>query len=49
MTIFTRNGDDKDAIETAIKVVDAATQVFANRRMDQSIHTALSGKSVEEL
>lgn len=47
--IIARNGDDKDAIETQIKAVDAATQIFANRRMDQSIHTALSGKSVDQI
>lgn len=47
--IIARNGDDKDAIETQIKAVDAATQTFANRRMDQSIHTALSGKSVDQI
>jgi molecular chaperone HscA len=47
--IIARNGDDKDAIETQIKAVDHATQTFANRRMDKSIHTALSGKSVEQI
>lgn len=47
--IVARNGDDKDAIEAKIKAVDDATQTFANRRMDKSIHAALSGKSVSEL
>lgn len=47
--IVARNGDDKDTIEAQIKHVDAATQTFANRRMDQSIHTALSGKSVDQI
>ncbi|MFT4928456.1 MAG: molecular chaperone HscA [Phenylobacterium sp.] len=47
--IMARNGEDRDIIEAAIKVVDHATQEFANRRMDQSIQTALSGKSVSEL
>ena len=47
--IIARKGDDRDAIEAQIKVVDEATQVFANRRMDQSIHEALSGKSVDEI
>ena len=47
--IVARNGEDKDAIEAQIKVVDAATQTFANRRMDQSIHTARSGKSVDQI
>jgi molecular chaperone HscA len=47
--IAARNGDNRDAIEATIKVVDEATQTFANRRMDQSIHQALSGKSVNEI
>ena len=47
--IIARNGNDRDVIDAAIKVVDHATQEFASRRMDQSIHTALSGKSVGEL
>jgi molecular chaperone HscA len=47
--IIARNGDNRDAIEVQIKQVDHATQEFANRRMDQSIHAALSGKSVSEI
>ncbi len=47
--IVARNGDDRNAIEASIKAVDVATQEFANRRMDQSIHTALSGKSVTDI
>ncbi|MFT5164242.1 MAG: molecular chaperone HscA [Alteromonadaceae bacterium] len=47
--IIARNGNNRDAIEVQIKQVDHATQEFANRRMDQSIHAALSGKSVSEI
>ena len=42
-------GDNADAIETAIKNLDHATAVFAERRMDSSINKALSGQSVEKL
>lgn len=47
--IIAAKGDDIDAIEAQIKKVDDATQIFANRRMDKSIHAALSGKSVNEI
>ena len=42
-------GDDADAIEAAIKKLDQATDVFAERRMDSSINKALSGQSVDKL
>ena len=42
-------GNDSDAIEAAIKQLDQATAVFAERRMDNSINKALSGQSVEKL
>ena len=42
-------GDDADAIEAAIKKLDKATDIFAERRMDSSINKALSGQSVEKL
>ncbi|WP_159818883.1 Fe-S protein assembly chaperone HscA [Colwellia sp. 20A7] len=42
-------GDDVDAIEAAIKKLDKATDVFAERRMDSSINKALSGQSVDKL
>ena len=41
--------NDADAIEAAIKKLDLATAVFAERRMDSSINKALSGQSVEKL
>jgi len=44
-----RAGTDKEAIEAAIDAVDAASDAFAARRMDQSIRTALSGKAVDKL
>ncbi|NQZ10197.1 MAG: Fe-S protein assembly chaperone HscA, partial [Algicola sp.] len=47
--IVARNSDDRDAIEASIKVVDQATQEFANRRMDKSINAALTGKSVGDI
>ena len=42
-------GEDADAIESAIEKLDQATAVFAERRMDSSINKALSGQSVEKL
>jgi len=41
--------DDADAIKSAIKKLDQATDVFAERRMDSSISEALSGQSVDTL
>jgi len=41
--------DDVDAIKSAIKKLDQATDVFAERRMDSSISKALSGQSVDTL
>lgn len=42
-------GTEPDAIKAAIENVDAASQSFASRRMDQSIRQALSGQSVDEV
>ncbi|MBO2658951.1 Fe-S protein assembly chaperone HscA [Shewanella algae] len=42
------NGD-VDAIKAAIEAVDAQTQEFAARRMDNSIRAALKGKSVDNI
>ncbi|OUR60649.1 Fe-S protein assembly chaperone HscA [Colwellia sp. 39_35_sub15_T18] len=42
-------GEDSNAIEAAIKKLDQATAIFAERRMDSSINKALSGQSVEKL
>ncbi|MGL5006048.1 MAG: Fe-S protein assembly chaperone HscA [Plesiomonas sp.] len=44
-----RHGSISSAIEQAIKNVDAATQDFAARRMDESIRHALMGHSVDEM
>ncbi len=44
-----RAGTDTDAIEAAIKKVDAASDEFAARRMDKSIRKALSGQRVDQL
>jgi len=41
--------DDVDAIKSAIKKLDQATDIFAERRMDSSISKALSGQSVDTL
>ena len=41
--------NDADVIEAAIKKLDQATDVFAERRMDSSINKALSGQSVDKL
>ena len=42
-------GTDADAIEKAITDLNEASTEFASRRMDQSIQTALSGKSVDDI
>lgn len=41
--------DDADAIAIAIEVVDASTQNFAAKRMDNSIRLALTGQSVDSI
>ncbi|GGI96813.1 chaperone protein HscA [Shewanella hanedai] len=41
--------DDADAIEKAIEAVDASTQDFAAKRMDNSIKLALKGQSVDSI
>ncbi|AQS38715.1 Chaperone protein HscA [Shewanella psychrophila] len=41
--------DDTDAIETAIETLDACTQDFASKRMDNSIRLALTGQSVDSI
>lgn len=42
-------GDSPVAIENAIKQLDKQTQVFAARRMDNSVRKALAGHSVDEI
>lgn len=44
-----KDGDDIETIKTAISQLDRATQVFAQRRMDKSIRTALAGQNVDQL
>ena len=41
--------DDIDAIKLAIKAADAASQVFAEKRMDHSIKKALAGHTVDSI
>ena len=43
-----KQGDDAEAIKTAIKQLDDLTQDFAARRMDASIRQAMKGKSVDD-
>ena len=45
----TSQNGDTDAIEAAIEHVNQQTATFAERRMDSSIKTALSGHSVDEI
>ena len=45
----TAEKDDVDAIEKAINDLDAQTQDFAARRMDNSIKAALKGRSVDNI
>ena len=42
-------GEDADAITKAIEALDAKTQEFAARRMDNSIRQALAGQSVDQI
>jgi len=46
---LTAEKDDVDAIEKAISDLDAQTQDFAARRMDNSIKAALKGRSVDNI
>ncbi len=47
--IQSAQGDSPVAIERAIKQLDKQTQVFAARRMDNSVRKALAGHSVDEI
>jgi molecular chaperone HscA len=38
-----------DDIEAAIEILNESTAIFAERRMDSSIKTALAGHSVDEV
>lgn len=49
MLIESVEGDSPAAIENAIKQLDKQTQVFAARRMDNSVRKALAGHSVDEI
>jgi molecular chaperone HscA len=40
---------DREAIDDAVKALDAATQDFAERRMDRGIRAALTGVSLDRL
>ncbi|HEY3432438.1 MAG TPA: Fe-S protein assembly chaperone HscA [Rhodocyclaceae bacterium] len=42
-------GDDRRAVDEAMSVLSKATEDFAARRMNQSVHRALAGKKIEEL
>ena len=44
-----RRGDDTVAIRKAIDELNTTSEVFASRRMDQSINQALSGQSIDSL
>ncbi len=43
------SGDDAGAIERAIEKTNRESEFYAARRMDRSVHQALSGKSVDEI
>ena len=47
--IALRNGNDGSLIEQGIKILDKASQTFAERRMDFSIRHALTGQSIDEV
>ncbi|MBC8519567.1 MAG: Fe-S protein assembly chaperone HscA [Gammaproteobacteria bacterium] len=42
-------GDNRDEIEKAIEKTNRESEFYAARRMDRSVHDALSGKSVDEI
>ena len=44
-----KESSDRHAIVQGIKALDIATQEFAARRMNKSIHQALTGKSVSDI
>lgn len=43
------NGDDIDQVTAAFKALSAGTDDFAARRMDRSIRTALTGKTLDDV
>ena len=43
------SGDDRRLIDQAMKDLSAATNEFAARRMNQSVHRALAGRKVDQL
>jgi molecular chaperone HscA len=45
----TASSEDHHAIEAAIKQLALGTEAFAAERMNRSIRSALSGRSVEEV
>lgn len=49
MTTEIAAGDEVDAIRDAVKALSAVTDDFAARRMDRSIRSALTGRSLEDL
>jgi molecular chaperone HscA len=42
-------GDDHDAIKSAVEALARGTEEFAARRMDRSVRSALAGKKLDEL
>ena len=42
-------GDDADAIESAVKALAEGTEGFAAARMNQGIRQALAGRRLEEV
>ena len=43
------NGDDQGAIKAAVDALAHGTEEFAARRMDRSVHAALTGKKLAEI
>jgi molecular chaperone HscA len=46
---FSHNGQDADAIRRDIDALASLSEQFAARRMDDAIHSALTGRSVDEV
>jgi len=43
------NGDDRPAIDTAMRALEAATAEFAARRMNRGVQQALTGKVIDKV
>ncbi len=47
--VVAKDSLDATVVHTAVEALGAVTEEFASRRMDQSVRTALAGKSLDEV